>query len=289
MDRGDGNVATWWLAISLAWGLASPALGDPPGHHHHRHDGGDISIGYAPPTAIAVPAYPLYSSYAYPAYGYPVYGYAYPFALPPLYLPAETLYGPEPVKRLMGIDNWAGAPPAADLAVNRTGFDAPPEAKPPRGSNRESVALAQRFIGFGDANFGSQRWNEALQRFRKAAEISPGLADAWFRQGYALLALGRYEAAAKAIRRGLALNPQWPNSGFKNAMIYGGNMLAKNAHLEALAQAIDDNPQNADLIFLLGVAIYFDDKPDRAKPFFERLKQLSGETSEIKAFLANMP
>jgi hypothetical protein len=46
--------------------------------------------------------------YYYPAYGYPYYAYPppYPYRYPyyaPIYIPAETMYGPQALKRFLGV------------------------------------------------------------------------------------------------------------------------------------------------------------------------------------------
>ena len=53
------------------------------------------------------------------------------------------------------------------------------------------------------------------------------LADAYFRQGFALAAMGSYSPAVKAIQRGLAIDPRWPDSPFQLDDLYGPNAAAK--------------------------------------------------------------
>ena len=69
----------------------------------------------------------------------------------------------------------------------------PPEPEPPqpRGTSERSVALAWKFIGYGDAQFAKRQYAEANNRYRKAASNAPQLADALFREAFALSAMGR--------------------------------------------------------------------------------------------------
>jgi hypothetical protein len=222
----------------------------------------------------------------------PPYWYYYP---PPLYLPAETLYGPQAVKRFMGLqDAPSGSASSVAAVVSSTTVTpgrAGEEKKPPvpRAANAETRGLAWRFVTFGDIHFTNERFAEAYQRYRKATEIVPELADAHFRQGFALLGSGRYEMAAKAIKRGLALDPGWPRSAFRLNELYNANLRAKAAHLEALARASEQEPNNADLLFLLGVCLFFDGHRDRSAPFFERVAQLAGPADYLRGFLAQAP
>ncbi len=243
------------------------------------------------PSVVPYPVYP-YGTYPYgsylPGYGYGyVYPYSsYPYYLPPVYLPAERLYGPEAMKRFLGLDGagrssagWGGGSTAAADGMARE-----PRPASQRGTNRESLALAGKFIGYGDNHFAAQRYNDANQRYKKAAEIAPGVAEAYFRQGFAQAAMGRYEAAVSAIKRGLDLDPAWARSGFRIDKLYRNKEAVKKAHLDALAKAASEESLNPDLLFLLGVLLYFDGQTDRAAPFFQRADQLAG-SPYLKGFL----
>jgi len=213
---------------------------------------------------------------------------------PPLYLPAETLYGPQAVKRFMGLQDTPSVSASSVNSVvstNVTPGRAAEEKKPlvPRAANAETRGLAWRFITFGDIHFTNERFADAYQRYRKAAEVVPELAEAHFRQGFALLGWGRYEMAAKAFRRGLGLDPAWPRSGFRLNELYNANLRAKATHLEALAVASENDPNNADLLFLLGICLFFDGHRDRAAPFFERVAQLAGPADYLRGFLEQAP
>jgi Tfp pilus assembly protein PilF len=109
------------------------------------------------------------------------------------------------------------------------------------------------------------------------------MAEACFHEAFALMALGRYSQAAKMLKRGLALDPTWPKSGFKLSDLYGENRLAKNAHVDALAKAANLDPLDGDLLFVVGVWLYFDGQLQRAAPFFQRAAQLA-DGPHIEAF-----
>ena len=47
--------------------------------------------------------------------------------------------------------------------------------------------------------------------------------------------------------------------------LYGADNMTKNAHRDALAEAAEANPNDADLLFLLGVHLHFDGQADRAR------------------------
>ena len=237
------------------------------------------------------PYWGAYPSYSWPGCwygpGYPIYAPYYdgPIILPPLYLPAEALYGPEAVKRFMGLDRW-NAP--RGYAASRP---SPPrdteerKAASQRATNAETIARARRFISFGDKMFGDRKYGDAYERYRMASQVAPGLADALFRQGFALVATRRYESAAKVFKRGLDVDAQWAKSDFRLDTLYGEHEADKAAHLDMLATAAAQKPQDADLLFLTGICLWFDGQAERARPFFQRAAQLGGDAKHLTAFM----
>jgi tetratricopeptide (TPR) repeat protein len=232
-----------------------------------------------------------YYSYADAACGCgPYYVYSYPYAYPPLYVSSEDLYGPRAMLRFMGADNGSQFQPVANITptMNEDVRVDAPAPKPPadRPINPQATALARRFIKFGDALFIDQKFSEANNRYRKASQSAPQLADTWFRQGFALSAMGRYDQAVAAIQRGLKINPTWAKSGFDLKELYGPDLLAKDAHIDALAQAAVDRPDDANRLFLVGVYLHFDGQVQRAEKFFRRALELAaGDDEHIRAFL----
>ena len=247
--------------------------GDRGGHDGYRRHNSGRSYHYVPSVS-----YRSVGGF----WGYNAYGYGYPYVCPyasPLWLSTEGFFGP-PVVRQFGDGNDG-------LLLPRDRADVPePKKAVGRATNAESIARARRFIGFGDAQFAQQKYSAANERYRKAAQSDPQLADAWFRQAFALSAIGRYKQAVAAIQRGLKIDPNWAASGFDLKQLYGFDQLAKEAHLDALAQAAENSPNNADLLFLVGVHLHFDGQSQRAEKFFQRAKELAGDDSaHIQAFM----
>jgi len=302
------------LAVIGGWAAVAALAAEVRAEHgHHLAHAPAVRVhvgylgGYGHPWAYGYPA-GCYSPAWYGGYHVPhAYPYWYPppyygpYVLPPVVIPADTLYGPRPIQQLMGVEQWF-APRAAAAAAPRVvvpapaapaepaaprppaARDAPPAAKPPH--NEATVNLAWRFIGFGDAHFAAQRYVDANDRYRKATQTAPQLAAGHFRQSFALAALGRYDLAVAAVKRGLELDPAWPQSDFRLAELYDGNQMAKTAHLDQLAKAAEDKPLEADLLFLVGVHLWFDGQQARAKPFFRRAAQLAAaDRPHIEAFL----
>jgi len=246
-------------------GYYCPHYGGAYHDPYYYHDPYGYGNGYDP-TRFCRPPYPRYY-------------------VPPLIIPAETLYGPEPIKRLMGWDR--PVQPRRNVIIVPPPDDAPEAAKPDlRGTNARSIELARKFIAIGDNHFANQRFIEANSRYRTAARAAPQLADVYFRQGFALAATGRYDLAAKALKRGLQHDPGWARSGFRLAALYGENRAAKTAHVEAMAAAAEKEPGNGDLLFLVGVYLHFDGHADRSGPFFQAAAKLAaGDDAHLRGFL----
>src|SRR5262249_22044959 len=130
----------------------------------------------------------------------------------------------------------------AQPAAQNAGFGMlapdPPPARAvakPRATNADARARSQRFIVLGDGYFAKQAYSDASQRYKLAAQAAPDMADGFLRQGLAHIALGHYETAARNLKRGLLLKPDWAATDFQLSTLYADNALAKAAHLEALA------------------------------------------------------
>jgi hypothetical protein len=211
------------------------------------------------------------------------YGPGY-YALPPLVIPAETLYGPGPVRRLMGLDPPLGTPIVNNTIINlpsqAQGFgvvapgQAPAAPAGGRVSNAQARDLAKRQIAGGDNFFAKQQYAQALDAYKQASRAAPDLADSHFRQMVALVALGRYEAAIDAVKTGMRVGRNTVNGEFQIPAMYGDNLVARTAHIDELARLTAERP-SSDLFFLTGVMLFFDNPPQRSAPFFERAAELA--------------
>jgi len=229
--------------------------------------------------------YPYYNPYAY-GYGYPYYprrfyGGVVPWAAP-IIVPVAPVQFPQVNFPVVNINNNNPVGGFGELAP----ADAADKARnKPRASTAEAKARATKQIELGDGSFARQSYLDATQHYRSAASAAADLADPLFRQGFSLFALGRYDAAAKMFRKALEMDPNWAASGFRLASLYGDNQLSKGAHLDALAQAVTKG-QNSDLLFLLGLVLFADEEPDRARPFLLRARDLNvGDAGHIAGFL----
>ena len=273
-------IVCWVLLGSRAAHAASP---HGHGHHADYHHHVDHHGHHGP--------------YVYRSYGPSYYRYAYPYGVTlggPIFVDPRTVVGPQAMRRFLGFNGFDGrravvAPPMP----RRARPDEPQQARrEPRKSNAASRGRARRFVELGDSQFAAQRYHRAVQRYKKAISSAPDVAAGYFRRGHAELAMGHYERAAKSYKAGLRIDPNWPDAPFRFEDFYDDNVAVRMAHLEALALAAEQDANNADLYFLIGVRLHFSEKPERARLFFERAARLAdgaglarGEVDHLAGFL----
>ncbi len=219
-----------------------------------------------------------------------------PYVAPPLILPGEALYGPQAVRRFMGLDppqrpivnNILVAPPdGAALPANGDRLDEPaPDpraAKKPRFSNAAARDRARKAVAAGDALFADRRASPANERYRAAAVAAPDLAEPLVRQAIALAILKRYPNSARAFRRAFDIQPNWLDNQFQLASLYAGDQRTHDEDLEKLAAAADRDPGDADLQFVAGAIFFLDQQPQIAQKYLEQARAAGGESGAIYA------
>jgi tetratricopeptide (TPR) repeat protein len=254
---------------------------------------GGRSVFFVSPLGYSPLFYsPYYYSYPYSLYPYTLgtpSGEFGPYVAPPLFASGNAQFGPRAVQRFLGADP-APAPAAQPVPRARRAKDADDVAPPPASDARARLK-AWRLIDQGDVEFVARRFAQALGHYREAALAARDLGEAQFRQGFALIAMARYADAVKAFQRGLTLDPDWPESDFRLDDLYGVNKPAKTEHLDALRKAVAAHPHDADLLFLLGVCLYFDGQIDAAAPFLRRAANVLGPVGadHLTGFLKHLP
>lgn len=249
--------------------------GDQSHHDHSHHDHADHGHNHGGHSNR------WHGGWSNPGYflggGYPIiWGAGYTPAFAPVY-PATVGWLPnmEPMAApLQQAVQQPVQPPGPTIE------EAPPKGTP-KSTSPEQKARAGKFIGFGDANFAEQKYLAAIERYKSASRIAPDLAEPYLRQGHALVALGQYENAVKAFRRGLRIRPEWSGSPFRLDQLYGPDRIAKVSHIETLAKAVEANPLDSNLLLALGMQLFFDGQAERASVFFARVAQLGGNDDRL--------
>lgn len=224
--------------------------------------------GFYPGMYGGYPAYNTFYYNSYP-YGYGVVGNG------PIFAPASAVYGPGAVRAFLGMAEPTAPAPAAAKAsavvVKKLG-----EPRKLRETSPEYRRKADQFIAQGDILFREQKYQQAVDRYKSAADMAPDSAEAFWHKGHAYAATNRYELAAASFRRALTLNPDIARGGFSLGKLYGDTLAAKEAHLEAIAASCLENPTSADGYFVLGIFLHYSGEEDRAEKFFTKAAELGG-------------
>jgi tetratricopeptide (TPR) repeat protein len=138
---------------------------------------------------------------------------------------------------------------------------------------------AEAVMATGDRMFGEEKYATALARYRSATRISPDLADAHLREGFALLAQNKTLAAVKAFRRGLEIRQDWSDSRFQLGEIYAKSALVEKT--EMLSDAVQSRPNDANNLVALGMQLYFDGQRDQAAETFAKAATLGANDDHL--------
>lgn len=155
---------------------------------------------------------------------------------------------------------------------------------------KDSSSVSNSHLELGDKLFAQRRYREAFEQYKRATAFASDSAHVYFRQGFALVATKRFDQAVTAFRNGMAADPSYIHSGFRLDDLYAINPGDKTEHFDALAAAAIARPNDAPLLFSLGVLLHFDGQLDRAEKFFARASSLSPvEERYARSFLRARP
>jgi hypothetical protein len=221
-----------------------------------------------------------------PAYGPSPFWYGpgwYP--PPPTVVVQNIIQTPPPIPVVAGpvreplIPPEFEAPKPAAVKVRAPAPKPPPrievEAPPNRAVGR---ADADRIVEAGRKAFADGQYGRALELFRKAADITPNEPSAHYLVSQAYFALGKYREAVAAIAVGMTLRADWSAARFNSRDLYWKKPAAFDEHLAALRQAAAAFPDDPVLAFLLGHQLWFDGKPEEAKPLILKARAAGKET-----------
>jgi tetratricopeptide (TPR) repeat protein len=145
-----------------------------------------------------------------------------------------------------------------------------------RASSIEQRRKADQYLAQGDSLFREQRFHSALQKYKLAALAAPDMAEAFWREGHALVATSNFDLAASAFKRAIAIDPNVRRGGFTLDKLYATASMAKTAHIEQLAGWALEHAESSNAYFLMGVTLAYDGQAERAAKFFRRAADMSG-------------
>jgi len=280
-----GPAGGHYIGGSTQWGPAAPSYWT---FNRFSNVGfGGLNWYYGPLGGYT----PYVSPYGSTTYGYPYFGTYYSYV--PL---APVIRQQRPY--------WIGGDPFANnnnAANGQAQQPAPPPARPapPPQPVQEDVkifgkapttdALRRniRYQAQGDEYFAKQNYLQAYGYYKQAVSAVPSRPESRFRLALALAATTNYGSAVDEIKRGMRLDPDWPQHGASLDVLFGAdNVIAKNAVLHKLAGWVREDIRDPDRLFLMGVLLHFNDDPDKSHTFFEAASALAPIPMYADAFLA---
>ena len=162
-----------------------------------------------------------------------------------------------------------------------------------------AVTQEKALLALGNQNFAGARYAEAADAFHDAAEVSRdvlgqelaqvdlGLRGAFLMSGHAFLAEVRFRDSAKAIMAGLAFVPEFPKNAFDLRSLFRADRY--EGVVDRLRAAVEADPRDGDLIFLLGYVYYHTGKKGEARKEFDRVLQVAPGHAAAKLYGGEAP
>jgi hypothetical protein len=116
---------------------------------------------------------------------------------------------------------------------------------------------AARLVNLARESFAAGDYGRAGENFERAVTADPTDAMTYFLLAQAKFAAGQFAEAVTQIRKGLARDTKWPTKAFDPTKLYGERPERFVLHLFALKKALNENPTEATLEFLLGYELWF--------------------------------
>lgn len=143
-------------------------------------------------------------------------------------------------------------------------------------SNQAGRDRSDQLIAEADRFFSQQQLPKAAQRYRQAIAAAPNYPKALFRAAHYFVAAGDYQNSLDAYLMALEISRDVRQPGFQLDDLYRGNMLDKLEHVNRLAEAALNAPEDGGLLMLVGLTLFYDQQPDRARTFFRSAAELGG-------------
>jgi tetratricopeptide (TPR) repeat protein len=193
------------------------------------------------------------------------------------------------VETTIKLDRGTARSSSAVVGLAPRGADVAADSRGVRFSNAVQRQKAAQLLATGDKLYREMQYHSALQRYKLAAQTAPDLAEAYWRQGHALIATGNYGLASGAFKRALAIDPSVDRGGFVLDDLYGDALVAKTAHIEGLAGWAIERTGSSDPYFAMGVTLWFDGQQQRSEKFFAKASELAGMTGSYLAAFESAP
>lgn len=125
--------------------------------------------------------------------------------------------------------------------------------------------------------------DEAIQHYRRMAELQPDDADPWIHLGNIYTELDNFEEAETSYQRALEVDPRAIEAYNGLAMLYTHNDEGAKA-IELVEEGMRTNPDSADMWALAAVALAANGNYPRAKVLLEEAERMNPQMEMLPAF-----
>ena len=130
------------------------------------------------------------------------------------------------------------------------------ESRPVSASSRAGQQRSRQFQAEGDRFVHEGSFVKGYLKYLEAEREAQDRGEVYFRQAFTLVAMGRYPHAVLKLKRGLQVDPSWPQSPTLLDEVYGPtNAAQKTEFLQRVADWADQNVRDPDRLFLMGVLL----------------------------------
>ncbi len=138
------------------------------------------------------------------------------------------------------------------------------------------------YVELGNSAFFDGRYDEARRYYVRGvlADENDSVAVAMY--GFASFATGKYEIAARAMRRAVSMDASLIDAPIDYTSVYA-SYDSFEAHLLALEDFIRGKEHEKELLFLFGYILYSIEEPERALPIMEHLSDINA--NDVHAML----
>ncbi len=283
LARSSGRSGNSRRSGSFTRGHGGGSHGYAGGHHnHHRwygHHGWGLSfyfgVGYYAGFRYYWPYYHYTSGYHY-AFFYP-YPTTWCYAPYGFYVGAPAYY----------VTRYPAVGTEYPVQEYETESELPPEPAVTEGEEQKTVEprpaagspTTERFLREGSEAFLKADYFEASKKFRLAAISSPNMAAPLFALSQALIAQEMDDYAARVLREALHVNPELVREPGDIVGVYKSQEEFDRVMRELEGRLAKD-PENKDLLFLVGVERYFSGNP-LARDSFAQLAKLAPDDKAV--------
>ncbi len=174
-------------------------------------------------------------------------------------------------------------------AERRGNIPPPPDEetviRPVSGSSRIGKERSKQLQAEGDRWLHEGQHVKAYLRYLEAQREAEDRGEIYFRQAFVLVAMGRYSHAVSKLKRGLQVDPKYPQTGPTLDNVFGvENVEQKLDYLQRVADWADADVRDTDRLFLVGAMLHFDED-SRATEFLTAAGKLGGRGPHLQVFL----